>query len=190
MAIMPVFATAGELDASDNAESDTEYATEVFNAINPEVRRQAMKKGAHPFPSDWQAKCGEPCVRLYFRLVRWGSTSSLQIAAQMGGVRNYGAHSIAEWKLPLDFKPLREATGAEYVLFVRIQDLRESTGRKVANAFTGGYTFFMREAVACVADLARGEMVWCHAGKTPWNDLRNPQEASLVVQELFSDLKE
>jgi hypothetical protein len=185
--IMPVFASAHELDASDNSVSDDERATVLFNIINPEVRRQAMQKGARPFPSDWQVKCGEPCARLYFRLVRWGATSSLEVAAQMDGARNYGAHSIAEWKLPLDCTALRNATGADYALFFRVRELGESTGRHVVQAFAGMTTFFKTVAVACVADLARREMVWCHSASDILGDLSNPQEARSTVQNLLSD---
>lgn len=188
MVIMPAFTTSDELDFTDNLESDHEDATALFNAINPEVRRLAMQKGAKMFPSDWQVKCGEPCLRLYFRLVRWGSASPLQIAAQMTGFSNYGAHSIAEWKLPGDYTPLRNAIGADFALFVRVQDVRQTTGRTVGDALTGRSTTLFKEAVACVADLVRQEMIWCHPGREPWDDLHNPQDANRVVRELLSDL--
>jgi hypothetical protein len=39
MVIRPAFTTSHELDASDKSESDTEHATELFNAINSQTVR-------------------------------------------------------------------------------------------------------------------------------------------------------
>lgn len=186
--ILPTTTLAYELAGFDENHADNKTADALFAAINPEVQRQAAQKGGFSLPVERIDACGRKCVRLAIGLIRWGSIASMEIAAQMREVRNYKAHSIAEWRPKRDYTPLRQATGADYALIVVVRDLRETSGRKLANAFVGRWTYFKQVGVACVVDLTQNQMTWCHARSDAWGDLRNPQEARRAVAELLSDL--
>jgi hypothetical protein len=188
MMVMPTTTLAYELDAFNKSQADNKTADALFDVVNPEVQRQAAKKGGFSLPVEKVDACGKRCVRSAIDLMHWGSVASMEIASQMYEVRNYGAHSIAEWHPWDDYTPLRQATGADYALFVVVRDLRETTGRALALAFGGARTSFKQVAVACVADLTKQHMVWCQAKSDAWGDLRKPQEAQRAVAELLSDL--
>jgi hypothetical protein len=188
MMVLPAMTMASELDFFDKNQFDDKRADALFAVINPEVQGQATRKGGFSLPVEKVNACGKRCVRLVIDLVRWGLGASMEIAEQMYQVRNYKADSIAEWQLWGDFTPLRQATGADYVLFVVMRDLRETPGRMITMALGGGRTRFKQVGVACVVDLTKQHMVWCHAKSDAWINLRDPVEAHSAVAELLSDL--
>lgn len=185
--VLPAITKSVELDAFGKREFDDGRTDALFDAINPEVLGQAKGRGALPIPRDRLSGCGSPCASLLSALVQWGATASFEIAAQMKEVRNYGATSIADWQLQLDYTPLRTALDADYALFVVVRDLRETEGSQLLNAVTGKHTYFKQVGVACLADLVQRRMVWCHASSDAWGDLRKADQAKRAVRELLSD---
>ena len=85
-----------------------------------------------------------------------------------------------------DYSMLRGATGADYALFVVAREIEESGGRVLLGALSGIMTFPKRLAVACVADLLRKRMIWCHV-EAYRGDLADPDDARAAIGKLFSD---
>jgi hypothetical protein len=185
---LPAVAISVEVDASDQSQWDEQRENAMFSAINPELQKQAREKGALAFPEEQIKACGKECSFQVLTLRKQGISAAMEIAVQMEGMHDYHATSVADWRIYGNYAQLRKTTGADYALFVLMRDLRETTGRGVANFFTGRHTYFKQVGVACVADLAKRSMVWCHTESDAWGDLRNPQEARRAVQKLLSDL--
>jgi hypothetical protein len=185
--VLPAITKSLEVDAFDKHEFDDGRTDALFDALNPEVLGQAKEHGALAIPRDRLGACGSACTSLLSSLVQWGTIAALEIAAQMKAVRNYGATSIADWNLQLDYTPLRTGLGADYVLFVVVRDLRESGGKEMLDLLVGKHTYFKQVGVACLVDLAQRRMTWCHATSDAWGDLRKADQAKRAVRELLSD---
>lgn len=185
---MPVVTAAIELDAFGKGEPQTERSEAILARIAPEVQRQAAKRGALALSIEDVRACGRPCEDSLAILSRWGVLASMEIATQMERVRNYGNHSIGDWQLQRNHTEFRTATGADYVLFVLVRDLRETSGRVVLNVLGRQNTSFKQVGVACVANLFQKRMIWCHVKSDAWGDLTDPVEARKAVMELLSDL--
>jgi hypothetical protein len=185
---LPVATISVEVDAFNESQLDDGREAALRSAVDPEIQKQAREMGAMGFPEEQIKACGKECSFQVATLRKQGTSAAMEIAIQMKGRRDDDYTSVADWRIYGNFVLLRKATGADYALLVVVRDLRETTGRGVANFLTGRYTYFKQVGVACVADLVKRTMIWCHTEADAWGDLRNPKEAQRAVKKLLSDL--
>lgn len=95
-----------------------------------------------------------------------------------------------DWTLGPGAEKLREATGADYAMFVYTHDAYGDAGRKVAQLLMAGlFGAYVPAGVhigyAGLVDLKTGEIVWLNADIQMGGDLRQPDGAQKRVSELM-----
>ena len=128
--------------------------------------------------------CGVLCARL----IRWGALATLEIGLQREKIRNYGFHSVTDWRFRANLSAARQALDADYALFVVLKQTRQTTGRKVAQALGGGYTIGKQIDAACVADLRDGRMIRCVSERDESGDIDDPGRLRQVLRTLLHRL--
>jgi hypothetical protein len=97
-----------------------------------------------------------------------------------------------EWSLGEEVSSLREASGADYGLFVYIRDSYATAGRKaliVTSALLGvGVTGGTQIGFATLVDLRDGSIVWFNRIYKQTGDLRTEGAAQAAVKELIEDI--
>lgn len=97
-----------------------------------------------------------------------------------------------EWSLGQEVSSLREASGADYGLFVFVRDSYATAGRKsliVASALFGLYVpGGSQVGFATLVDLRDGNVVWFNHISKQTGDLRTESAAHSAVQELIEDI--
>jgi hypothetical protein len=97
-----------------------------------------------------------------------------------------------EWSLGEDVSSLREATGADYGLFVYIRDSYATAGRKaliVTSALLGiSMTAGTQAGFSTLVDLRDGSVVWFNLIRKQTGDLRTESAAYSAVEELIEDI--
>lgn len=97
-----------------------------------------------------------------------------------------------EWSLGKEVSSLREASGADYGLFLYIRDSYATAGRKtlmVASALFGiGVQGGSQVAFATLVDLRDGSVIWFNRIIKQTGDLRTEGAAYSAVQELLADI--
>jgi len=169
------------LDAGNNRSVDENVTSAVEWEAERELGDLLPKFGVRPAGHPALVVCGPSCARL----IRWGSIATLEIGLQREGILNYGFHSVADLRFRADLSDVREALDADYVLFVALKQTRQTDGRKVLQALSGGYTIGKQIDAACVADLRDGRMVRCASKKDDFNDLDAPGRLRQVLQILL-----
>jgi hypothetical protein len=109
--------------------------------------------------------------------------ASLEIAAQKDGHRDFGRHSVGDWRFHGDLAPLADALQADTALTVLVRDTQLSAGR----AMMGG-VYWRQIGVACLLSLHDGRMLWCDAKIDAWGDLQKPAVAEAAVRQLLAGL--
>jgi hypothetical protein len=168
-----------ELDEADDAVRDN---------VDGEIHRQASLRGARLFaPTDFEGQ--DPSVRLlYARLWRWTAAASMEIAAQKTGHRDFGRHSVGDWRFGGNLGPLADALQADTALAVVVHDTHETAGRAILNGMAHRYTFWKQIGVACLVSLHDGRMIWCDVRVDAWGDLKTPAVAGAAIRELLASL--
>jgi hypothetical protein len=188
MVVLPPMVRELELDAGDESTQQDEATDVVRDNVVGEVQRQASLRGARVFaPNDFDGQ--DPSVRLlYARLWRWTATASLEIAAQKTGHRDFGLHSVGDWRFGGKLAPLADALQADTALTVVIHDTHETVGHALLNGMAHRYTFYKQIGVACLVSLRDGRMIWCDARVDAWGNLAKPEVAGAAIRELLAGL--
>jgi hypothetical protein len=175
MVVFPVVVKEFELDINADRTMQPETTDLVHDNIAAAVRDQTNPPGAHAFAP--QALDGhDPSVRqLYADLWRWMEVASIEIAAQKEGRRDFGRHSVGDWRFHGDLAPLGDALQADTALTVLFRE-------------TKGHGEWRGVSAACAVSLHDGRMVWCHDADGPWGNLKDPAVAQAAVHELLADL--
>jgi hypothetical protein len=187
MVVMPVTVLAFELDASDERTLQEEATDAMRSNVDDAVRAEAAARGIR-FVTRELDNQDQGTKSLYGRLYRWTAKVSLEIAAQATGRRDFGRHSVGDWRFPGDLAPLAAALQAETALSVFVRDTSETTGRRLMGGLGGVYTYWKKIGVACLVSLHDGRMVWCETKVDAWFDLKDPKVASDAIGELLAGL--
>ncbi len=96
-----------------------------------------------------------------------------------------------DWSLGPGVAALREGHGADYALFIHVRDSYTSPGRAaviVAAAILGaGVQGGSQQGFASLIDLRSGEVVWFNAIGGAGTDLRKPDTAGEMLEELLAE---
>jgi hypothetical protein len=126
---------------------------------------------------------------------------ALQAAVARSISLHHGAGGGGPWALPTKagqlawsfgdaMKPLADATGARYALFVWMRDSYASAGRKAAMvvlALAGiGLGGGVQVGYATLVDLHTGQVVWFNQNVSGFGDLREPEPARASVASLLN----
>jgi hypothetical protein len=178
---MPPQVLVYTLDASNNRSVEEDVTSAVGWEAERELGDMLPKFGVRPAEHQALIACGPSCAKL----IRWGSLATLEIGLQREGILNYGFHSVADLRFRADLSDVREGVDADYVLFVALKQTRQTDGRKVLQALSGGYTVGKQIDAACVADLRDGRMVRCVSKRDDFTDIDDPGRLRQVLQTLL-----
>ena len=181
---MPPAVFVNTVDLGGNFEDQNEMADQIAARIAPYLASITKANGGRSATVADLESCGMACGRL----MRWGVIASLEIGAQRAEVRNYMRHSVADWEFRGDLASLRNTLDADYVLLTVFKQTRETTGRKLGNAFSGVYTIGRRIDAACIADLRDGRMTWCATKTDERIDLAGRGGAERALAVLLSEM--
>jgi hypothetical protein len=187
LAVMPVVTIAVEKDFNGATMPKPAWEEAMAKNAGSEVLRLVTARGGFEVPEEKVEDCGQDCLELMSRLMKWGTTSSFEIAAQMHGRADFGVRSVGGWRTTRDYGPLRRAIGADYVLFVVLRDIWDTTGAAIGKVFAGIHSSFRQVGVACIASLVDGRMIWCHVEVDRGGDLRTAPGARRLVELLLGD---
>jgi len=153
------------------------------------VQDYATRRGSDLIVMDTSQPMGELETR-YERL--HGAVGNTVLANYFYGPKLPTKGEAFDWSLGPGVAPIGERYGADYALFSFYRDFQASGGR-MAFAFvaamagvgisTGGQGGF-----ASLVDLKTGEIVWFNLLQAGTADLRSPDGARQVMEELFKDL--
>jgi hypothetical protein len=97
-----------------------------------------------------------------------------------------------DWSLGREVSVLKEASGADYGLFIYLRDSYATAGRKaviVASALVGiGVNAGIQTGFATLVDLNDGNIVWFNRIANQSGDLRTPGAAHSTVSQLIDDI--
>lgn len=183
MVVLPVIVKELELDTSEETTLQHDPSDVVRDNIEAAVGAETSARGAHPFaPKVMDGH--DPSLRLlYARLWRWTETASIEIAAQKDGHRDFGRHSVGDWRFRGDLGPLGDALQADAALTVLIRDTQLSAGRAMM-----GSVYWRQIGAACLVSLHDGRMIWCDSKVDAWGNLQTPAVAQAAVRELLAGL--
>ena len=153
------------------------------------VQEYAARRGSDLIVMDTSQPLGELETE-YERL--HGAVGNTVLANYFFGPKLPTKGETFDWSLGPGVAPIGERYGADYALFSFYRDFQASGGR-MAFAFlaamagvgisTGGQGGF-----ASLVDLKTGEIVWFNLLQAGTADLRSPDGAKRVMEELFKDL--
>lgn len=172
------------LDASDKRSFDDQAAEAVAGTAREVIRGIVNQERALFADPEALVACGLPCARLF----RWGGLATLEIGLQREQIKNFGFHSVTNWRFHGDLSAVRASLGADFMLFVTLKQTRQTTGRQILYALGGTYTYGKQIDAACVADLRDGAMVWCTSRKDEDGDIAAPGRVLQVIQAMLREL--
>ena len=178
---MPPQVLVYTLDANNKGSVEDDVSSAVGWEADRELADMVAELGVRPAEHQALLTCGMICARL----LRWGGLATLEIGLQREQIRNYGFHSIADWRFRADLSAVRKALDADYALFVALNQTRQTTGRRVLQALAGGATFGKQINAACIADLRDGRMIRCVSKKDDLSDIDDPGRLRQVLQTLL-----
>lgn len=187
MVVMPATVLAFELDAFDERTLQEEATDAMRSNVDDAVRAEAAARGIR-FVTRELDNQDQATKLLYAHLWRWTARVSLEIAAQATGRRDFGRHSVGDWRFPGNVAPLAAALQADTALSVFVRDTSETTGRRLMGGVAGVYTYWKKIGVACLVSLHDGRMVWCETKVDAWFDLKDPKVAAIAIGELLAGL--
>lgn len=169
------------LDAYNHNSVDEDATSAVSWEAEHELGDMISKLGVRPAEHLALMGCGALCARF----ARWGGLATLEIGLQREKIRNYGSHSVADWRFRADLSAARAALDADYALFVVFKQTRQTDGRKVLLALGGGHTFGKQIDAACIADLRDGRMIRCVSECDDTGDIDDPGRVRAVLRTLL-----
>ncbi len=175
MVVLPVIVKEFDLDFNGDRQMDAETNDAARDNVAAAVRDQTKARGARLFvPGAFDGH--DPSVRqLYADLWRWMENVSVEIAAQRAGRRDFGRHSVGDWRFHRDLAPLGDALDADTALTLLIRETKDHGKWRGISA-------------ACVVSLRDGRMIWCHDEDDPWGNLKDPAVAQAAVRDLLTGL--
>ena len=175
LVVLPVIVKERTRNLNGDRQMDVETTDAARDNVAAALRDQTTARGAHVFvPAAFDGH--DPSVRqLYGELWRWMETASAEIAAQKAGRRDFGRHSVGEWRFHRDLAPLGDALQADMALTLLIRETKD-------------YGEWQGVSAACVVSLRDSRMIWCHAVDGPWGNLKNPAIAQAAVRDLLTGL--
>jgi hypothetical protein len=175
MVVLPVIVKEFDLDFNGDRQMDAETNDAARDNVAAAVGDQTKARGAHLFvPKAFDGH--DPLVRqLYADLWRWMENASVEIAAQKAGRRDFGRHSVGDWRFHRDLAPLGDALQADTALTLLIRETKDHGNWRGISA-------------ACVVSLRDSRMIWCHDEDDPWGNLKDPAVAQAAVRDLLTGL--
>lgn len=175
LVVLPVVVKERYLDFNGDRQMDTEANDAARDNVSAALREQALARGAHVFvPTAFDGH--PPSVRqLYGELWRWMENASVEIAAQKAGRRDFGRHSVGDWRFERDLAPLADALQSDMALSLLIRETKDLGDWHGVSA-------------ACVVSLRNGQMIWCHTEDSPWPNLKDSIAAKAAVQKLLTGI--
>jgi hypothetical protein len=189
--LMPADIVLAEVTAGGMTEVNAEWtaAAKEYSqiALKDFLEKRNAQLVAYQEPSDpEQARLNEQLVKLHAAvgasIVLHQFLSPLQLPSKKTGFH---------WSLGSDVRALAIENGADYALFVHIQDSYASAGRVAAQVFMavlfgvavpGG----VQSGYASLVDLRTGEIVWFNRLARGTGDMRKPEAARETVEFLMS----
>lgn len=113
--------------------------------------------------------------------------------ARMGGAPRLPTKTSGlDWTLGDAVAPLREASGADYVLFVHVRDQAPSGGRTAANIamallFGAIATSDDQVGFATLLDLRTGQLLWTNLAANAFGHVREPAGAASAARALLAE---
>lgn len=184
---MPVVVLAYELDAFHNITPKPQSGATAKANLGAAVYRLVSDHGGRAAT----LASGTSADPLLDQFWRWGGRASFEIAQQMTGKSNFGKNSVGEWTFSGDLAGVIQRLDANQALFVVVRDIWPTAAHEeVATlALAVGYReYWLRVAVACVADLREGRMIWCESRVDKWGALSDPDNARFAVRDLLANL--
>jgi hypothetical protein len=91
----------------------------------------------------------------------WSARMMSEIMTERLGRAFVQHESVTDWRYGRALAPWRDRLGADYLLVSTFSEGRNTAGRALSVALTGGY-LAARRAMACVVRLEDGWVVWCN----------------------------
>jgi hypothetical protein len=175
MVVLPVVVKEFTLNINRDRERDLDTNDAARDNVAAAVRDQMKARGAHVFAPEALNGTDRSLPQLYADLWRWMENASVEIAAQKGGRRDFGRHSVGDWRFHRDLAPLGDALQADTALTLLIRETKDHGNWRGVSA-------------ACVVSLRDSRMVWCHDEDDPWGNLKDPTVAQAAVRDLLTGL--
>jgi hypothetical protein len=175
MVVLPVVVKEFELDLNADRQMDSEANDAARDNVAAAVRAETQARGAHLFAAEAFDGHDPAARQLYADLWRWMENASVEIAAQKAGRRDYGRHSVGDWRFHRDLAPLGDALQADTALTLLIRETKDHGNWRGVSA-------------ACVVSLRDSRMIWCHGEDDPWGNLKDPAVAQAAVRSLLAGL--
>ena len=187
MVVLPATVKVYEVDMNDDRTEVPDKTDAVRDNVDAAVRAQAAARGLRVFARELDGQ-DQMTKSLFGRLWRWSAKTSLEIAAQQTGRRDFGRRSVGDWRFPGNVAPLGTALQGDTALTIFVSDTGQSIGRSIVSGMAGGYMYWKKIGVACLVSLRDGRMLRCETKVDAWGDLKDPRIASAAVGELFAGL--
>lgn len=150
-------------------------ASEIFHTKGLELAVMANLENAHDFQlARLHDIVGDTIVRYAF--------------ARNREDRLANKDSALDWTLGPGTNDMRTRYGADYALFVRIDDSYSSDGRAAVNVLLLGKTAGRQIGYASLVDLRTGNIVWFNLLQSRFGDLRTEAPARQAVTDLLGDI--
>lgn len=191
--LMPPDVVLGEVTAGGVIEPNAEWTAKAADYVDASLRdmlaqrRMAVVNYAAPAPDSEGARVHAHLIKLHAlvgrSIIRYETGLTGSLPTKKGKF---------DWTLGPDVRRLGETSGADYALFVEIQDTYTSGGRAVALIIAS--VLFQRPVfgtgqqlgVASLVDLKTGAMVWFNRLDRIEGDLRAPGPARRSVLTLMA----
>lgn len=190
--LMPADITLGEITAGGTVEPNAEWTAAAGRHINVALNdfmatRDAKLVGYVP------PAAGSDKFHHHQQMIKLHSAVGLSILRHQfqTPLQLPSKKDSFEWSMGGDLRAIKEASGAEYGLFVYVQDTYASSGRVaaivVAAIFGVGLQGGTQIGFASLVDLNSGEIVWFNRLARAAGDLRKFEPAKESVGALMKD---
>lgn len=190
--LMPVDITLGEITAGGLVEPNAEWTAaaerHVNKALNEFMTTRDAKLVAYSPPT-----VGSDRHHLYQQIIKLHAAVGLSILRHQyqTPIQLPTKRGSFEWSMGGDLRELKESSGADYGLFIHVQDTYASSGRVativVAALFGIGLPGGAQLGFASLVDLNSGEIVWFNRLLRAAGDLRKFEPAKESVGVLMKD---
>ena len=191
--LMPVDITLGEMTAGGIVEPNAQWTALAEGHVNSALREFMTTRNAKlvPYePPDGESDTShlhQQMIKLHTAIGRSILVHQYQTPLQLPTKKDK-----FEWSMGPDVRKLKQSLGADYGLFVYVQDSYTSGGRVVAIVlaavlFGVGIPGGTQLGFASLVDLNTGEIVWFNRLARSEGDLRKPDPAKESVQALMKD---
>ena len=188
---MPIDVELSEQGASGILEPKAAWTAKAKKNLETGIKGVFSGKKSELLPYSEPASDSED-ARLHTQLIKLHSVVGTEMLFQ--SIRPLPTkEGKLTWTLGPDIKKLREATKADYALFVHMRDSYASAGR-AATIFVAALVFGVglpggqKLGFASLVDLRTGKVVWFNRVARGSGDLRTPHEAQETINVLMKEL--